>query len=151
MTTLSEKYKDPPNFHVIMEKMKSLSTMREINDLVEEIFPDWFVTFMVKYSPDYPNLTKNWHKVCNIVKTKPTQVMIVEEIFSDENHLLLNAFADCYTKAGFSVRRKREIIPCQKCNDIAIPSKDMWNVFKEHYIPIPAVWSNKCSECRKLE
>lgn len=148
--TLSEKYKDPANVQEIMEKMKSLPTMREMNDLIEEVFPDWFVTFMIKYSPDYPTLTTNWKKICDIAKIQPTYVMIVEEILSDENHLLLNAFADCYTKAGFSVRRKREFIPCQKCNDIAVPSQNMWNVLKKHYIPIPTVWSNMCAECRKF-
>lgn len=151
MVLLSEKYMDPPNVQEIMEKMKHLPTMREMNDLVEEIFPDWVITFMVKYSSDYPTLTTNWKKICNISKTQQAQVMIVEEILSDDTHLLLNAFADCYTKAGFSVRRKREIIPCQKCNDIAVPSESMWKVYKEHYIPIPTVWSDKCAECRKLE
>lgn len=151
MTSLSDKYKDPPNIQEIMEKMKTLASMREINDLVETVFPDWVVTFMIGYSYDYPNLTTNWKKICDIAKTKPAQVMIVEEIVCDENHLLLNAFADCYTKAGFSVRRKREIIPCQKCNDIAVPSEAMWKVYQENYIPIPTVWSNKCAECRKSE
>lgn len=150
MISLSEKYKDPPNTDEIMEKMKSLPTIRELNDLIEEIFPDWFVAFMVKYSPDYPNLTTNWNKICDIAKTNPTHVMIVEEILNDENHLLINAFADCYTKAGFSLRRKREIIPCQKCNDIAVPSQYMWKVFQENHIPVPTVWSDKCAECRKL-
>jgi hypothetical protein len=150
MSNQVDKYIDPPNAPEIISKMYNLSTLGDIKNLVDEIFPEWFVTVMDSYCANYPHLQQNWSKICQMIPVRPTQVMIVEELYdsTDESHTVLNAFAECFTRAGFSVRRKREYIPCSKCNKVAIPSRPLWIILKEKNIKTPLEWSSSCYNCK---
>jgi hypothetical protein len=143
---ITDKYIDPPNTPEIVKKLEDLQTLGEVKDLIEKVFPDWFVTTMNNYCIDYPHLTTNWHQICKLTKSQPTQIVIVEEIVEDKSHSLTTIFAECLTRAGFSVRRKREYIPCESCNN-AIPNSAMWKLFKDNKVNVPSSWSNKCSTC----
>lgn len=145
---IKDKYLDPDNTPDIMDRLRLSSTLGQVKTLIDEVFPDWIVTTMNTYCSDYPHLTENWYKVCQMTNSKPTQIMIVEEIFEDNTiYSLISIFAECFTRAGFSVRRKREYIPCEKCNS-AIPNYSLWQLFKDNGIKVPEVWDVKCSGCK---
>lgn len=143
----TDKYLDPYNASDIIEELKSLPTMGAIKSLIDNTFPTWFVTTMDKYCTDYPHLNKNWRTICQMGNVKSTQVMIVDDFEFNDSHSLAIIFCECFTRAGFSVRRKQEFIPCNNCGS-AVPTQLMWNLFKEKgKIKIPDVWSPNCSCC----
>lgn len=144
---VQDKYLDPANTPEILNRLKTLRTLGEVKRLVEEVFPDWFVTTMEVYCPDYPHLMVNWQQICTMSKSIPTQIMIVEEISEDNAHSLLGTFAECFTRAGFSVRRKREYTPCENCGS-AVPNAAMWQLFKDKGFRVPTKWSEKCTGCQ---
>lgn len=148
MTTIvhNNKYVDPNNTTFILEKLKNLPTIGEVKELVDKTFPTWFVTVMKSYCSDYPHLTKNWKHICDISGIKPAHIMIVEDIVFDEAHTVIKAFCNCFTSAGFCVRRKNEYIPCGKCGS-AVPTELMWNIFKEKGFEVPEKWSKFCIRC----
>jgi hypothetical protein len=139
-------YQNPPNTDEIMEKLKSAYTIGSVKNLVEDVFPGWFITVLRGFSNDYPHLTKNWQTVCKSMNVGMAQIMIVDDYFEDEAHTLVRHFAECFTRAGFAVRRKAEFIPCEKCMS-AIPSEGMYNLMKEKDFNVPEKWSNKCIAC----
>lgn len=145
---IKDKYLDPKETPEIFMRMRNKTDIGEIKKLVDEIFPEWFVTTMEIYCPDYPHLMSNWRKICEMANTRPSQIMIVEELpaENDTNHTLISAFAECFTRAGFSVRRKREYIPCENCGS-AVPTTLMWYLFKQNGFKVPDVWSSKCKGC----
>jgi len=145
--TSTDKYVDPPNAPEILDNMRNLPTLGHVKALLDETFPTWFVTTMEIFCPDYPHLNKNWRSICKKSNTKRTQVMIVDEILFDESHSLVTHFSECFTRAGFAVRRKQEFIPCENCGS-AVPTQVMWQLFKEKgNVQIPKVWSSKCVGC----
>jgi hypothetical protein len=139
-------YQNPPNTDEIMEKLKSAHTIGAVKNLVEDVFPGWFITVLRGFSNDYPHLTKNWETVCKSMNVGMAQIMIVDDYFEDEAHSLVRHFSECFTRAGFAVRRKAEFIPCEKCMS-AIPSEGMYNLMKEKDFNVPEKWSNKCVAC----
>ena len=139
-------YQNPSNTDEIMEKLKSAHTIGAVKNLVEDVFPGWFITVLRGFSEDYPHLTKNWNTVCKSMNVGMAQVMIVDDYFEDEAHTLVRHFAECFTRAGFAVRRKAEFIPCEKCMS-AIPSEGMYSLMKEKKFNVPETWSNKCLNC----
>ncbi len=143
----NDKYLDPPNTIEILNKMRSLETLGDVKKLLDETFPTWFVTIIEVYCPDYPHLMKNWRKICDMSGTKTAQIMIVDDITFDDSHTVIKAFSECFTRAGFSVRRKMEYIPCDKCTS-AVPTQVMWNIFKQKGIQVPEKWSAKCTGCQ---
>lgn len=144
---IHDKYLDPVNTPEHMNRLKSVRTLGEVKTLVDEVFPDWFVTVMETYCSDYPHLMDNWKKLCKMSNSSPTQIMIVEEIVGDDAHSLLSTFAECFTRAGFSVRRKREYVPCENCGS-AVPNAAMWKLFKDKGFKVPKTWNSKCTECQ---
>ena len=143
----NDKYLDPPNTIEILNKIRNLPTLGDIKKLSDETFPDWFVTTMKVYCPDYPHLMTNWKKICEMSGTKPAQIMIVDDITFDDSHTVVKAFSECFTGAGFSVRRKMEYIPCKNCGS-AVPTEVMWSIFKQKGINVPEKWSAKCIGCQ---
>lgn len=141
-----DKYIDPSNADEILVQMRTLPTVGDIKKLVDEIFPDWIITVMSDYSDDYPHLKSNWRTICNMAKVTPAQVMIVDDILSGENYRLVRAFAECFTRAGFSVRRKAEFISCDVCGK-AIPSIGMWKYMGNKNINVPENWFPTCQKC----
>jgi hypothetical protein len=142
----SDPYVDPPNTPELLSRLRSSRTLGEVRALADEIFPNWFVTVMDIYCPDYPHLMRNWKEMCKMTNIKPAQVMIVEELAMDDAHSLIGHLAECFTRAGFSVRRKREYIPCENCGS-AVPTELMWKLFKTKKFQVPPVWLPKCTGC----
>jgi len=140
------KYIDSSNTIEILEKLKTISTLGEVKKLMDETFPTWFVTTMNSYCSDYPHLTENWKKICTMSGINPAQIMIVDDIIFGDSYTLIKTFCECFTRAGFSVRRKKEYIPCENCN-CAVPTELMWVLFKEKGIKVPEKWNKKCTKC----
>ncbi len=143
-------YKDPENVLEIMEHLKTLQNLKEVKDLMNEVFPSWFVCSLPRYSKDYEGFQTNWVKVANMINVPITQIIIVDDMIFDEEHSLIRTFAELLTRSGFSVRRKDEFIPCEKCGN-ALPTREMYEVYKkvqeENGIKVPITWSNKCKNC----
>jgi hypothetical protein len=142
-----DKYLDPENTPQIINRLKNSRTLGEVMTLVNEVFPDWIVNTMEVYCSDYPHLTTNWKHICRMSKSRTAQIMIVEEIPEKDDHSLINTFAECFTRAGFSVRRKREYIKCENCGS-AVPNTELWQIFKEKGFLVPEKWSEKCTGCQ---
>lgn len=141
-----DKYKDPENVDTVLSKIKNLKTLGEIKTFVDQLFPTWFVTAMDYYCYDYPHLNRNWYAVCDLIVVKPTEIMIVDDIKFDKNHKCIKLFTECFTRSGFSVRRKQEYIPCENCG-CAVPTKFMWELFKQQNIKVPVEWQPTCTKC----
>ena len=143
---VTDKYNNPPNTDEIIEELKSYRTLGEVKSLTERVFPEWFITTMPRFCGDYPHFQTNWETICEKNGVKPTQVMIVEEVEQGPRYTLVQNFAECFTRAGFAVRKKMEFIPCPDCS-AAIPSKLVYNQLKEKNVTILPEWSPKCSSC----
>lgn len=141
-----DKYKNPPNSEDISKQIKECQTMGHVKNLVDKIFPDWFITVLPAYSNDYPTLQNNWEKTCKKNGCSLAQIMIVEEIESTPEFSLLSEFVECFAAAGFCVRRKLEIIPCSVCSK-ALPSRILYEYMKDKQLPITDKWSTKCTSC----
>lgn len=142
----NDNYIDPSNTIDILNKLRDLPTLGDVKKLVDETFPKWIITTMNSYCSDYPHLTENWNNLCDISGAVPSQVLIVDNIVFDDSHKLTKTFCECFTRSGFSVRRKIEFFPCEKCN-CAIPSRNMWSEFKKKNHKIPEKWRNICVGC----
>jgi hypothetical protein len=144
-----DNFIDPRNTPQIIEKIKSLPTLGDIKPLLDETFPDWIIGSMTEYSSDYPHLQRNWETICKTAKIKPVGIVIVKDIVFDDNHTLIQMFAETLTKAGFVVRRKGELMPCDNCNS-AIPHPNLYDKMKLGGLPVPKRWARTCMNCRKV-
>lgn len=141
------KYQNPPDHEDIMNQLKNAKTIGEVKNLVDKIFPTWFVTVLRGYSSDYPHLTDNWKKTCEEIGVAPAQVMIVDDFDFGPDYSLIGHFAECFTRAGFSVRTKSQFIPCEKCMS-AIPNETLYNLLKDKEgVRVPNVWKDTCISC----
>ena len=143
---VTEKYNNPSNIDEIMEELKICKTLGDVKALTEKVFPDWFVTTLPRFCNDYPHFQKNWELVCQKIGVKPTQIMIVEEVEQGPNYTLIQNFAECFTRAGFVVRKQMEFIPCSKCG-AAVPTQLVYKQLQEKIITVPPRWSETCSSC----
>ncbi len=139
-------YSDPSNLESILESIKTLPTIKDILDLVKSVFPSWIVCFLKKFSNDYPHMETNWNILIKNHNIRKGQIMIVDYLIDDDNHKLINIFTEIFTQAGFVVRTKYELFPCETCNS-AIPSLAFYNKMKEQKLNIPEKWDKKCSNC----
>ena len=114
--------------------------------LAEEFFPDWYVSTAKEYSKDYPNLTENWKVVCKAIKITQAQILFVNDVSFDNEHSIIRMFSECFTRAGFSVRKKNDYTECSKCKAV-IPSLELWSIFKEKGFQVPIIWSSNCVSC----
>lgn len=138
-------YKNPENTDQIIEELKECKTLGEVKKLTERVFPEWFVTMISEFSSDYPQFYQNWQMVCQKGCVKPTEIMIVEEVEQGPNYKLVQHFAECFTKAGFCVRKKMEFFPCKKCGK-ALPSLIVYKELVEKGIDVPE-WGHTCKTC----
>lgn len=138
-------YKDPDNWEKILENMKQIQTIGGIYELFNSTFPGIVTGFMDGFSPDYPHLTEDWNKVAKANNVKTTQVMILDNVSFDENHNLVRHFCECFTRAGFCVKRKMEFVPCPKTN-LAIPSKLMHEYYKSDSRIVPQEYAYNSSQ-----
>ena len=137
---------DPPNLNEIIDIIKNCPTMKDINDLLYEIYPRWIILYLDRYSDDYPHLQNNWENITSQYNTKKCQIVIVDKIINDDNHTLINIFAEIYTKCGFIIRTKDEIIPCEKCFS-AIPNIETYENMKKSGLDVPELWLRVCQKC----
>lgn len=142
------QFKNPDNYLDIEERLTQCRTMGEVEELVKRTFPTWIVDYLDKYSDDYPNFTENWKKICDKIPSKPkmSKILIVEDIIhKDKNFSLIQKFAEVYTCAGFSVRRRLEIIPCKKTRE-GLPSMILFDYMKKNNLTGNILeWSDTCS------
>ena len=140
------QYSNPDNTPELLARLSLLPTIKDVKNLIDEVFPNWIITAIDSYSDDYSHLQQNWKVMSNMTGGKPAQILIVEDIIFDDFHTLIRTFAEILTHAGFMVRRKNEFFPCYICGK-AIPSEKLYNKMKEKDFPIPDTWKNKCSNC----
>jgi len=131
-------YTDPDNTAELILKIKNTPTLGEVKNLMDITFPGLFVTVLPSFSDDYPHLNKNWKTICDSIPTTPKQVMILDNY--SEDCTLVKAFAECFTTAGFAVRRKCEYIPCEKTGK-AVPCEGVYQLFKEKGFTVPEKWA----------
>jgi len=145
---MSIKYQDPSNTEEILDNIRLSQTLGEIKNILDNTFPGWFVGMLPKFSDDYPNLTDSWNKICLQTNSEKKQIIIVDEINPDKDkHSLIYVFIELFTKMGFIVRTKQEIIPCEKCG-CALPTQLNWSLYKKAKINIPEKWSQFCTKCQ---
>jgi hypothetical protein len=137
-------YNDPDNLLEISLKIKNSATIGDVKKLMDSIFPRLFITSSPSFCDDYPHLNENWNKLCSSINTSPKQILIFDN-YSDDC-TLVKTFAECFTTAGFAVRRKCEFIPCEKCGK-SIPAPAIYNLFKEKNFTVPEIWSKLCKSC----
>ena len=143
-------YTDPDEDSMkrVLEELKGLDDHSKIHELILKTFPTWLVHVTSTYSEDYPHLDKNWRFICEKTGVSKQQIVIVDDIVKDDDHLLINIFCERMAREGYIVRRKREFIGCQVCG-AAIPSESVFNHMKDNSLPTPDVWSNKCLSCER--
>ena len=145
---MSIKYQDPSNTEEILDNIRLSQTLGEIKNILDNTFPGWFIGMLPKFSEDYPNLTDSWNKICLQTNSEKKQIIIVDEINPDKDkHSLLYVFIELFTKMGFIVRTKQEIIPCEKCG-CALPTQLSWSLYKKAKLNIPENWSQFCIKCQ---
>jgi len=140
------KYSDPSYSSEVIKKISELQSIGDIKNLAEQVFPGWYVSSSSDFCNDYPHLSVNWKKFCDMIGTNRTLIILVDYISFDDSHTVIRAFAECFTRAGFSVRSVDEYILCSVCDKV-IPLEHIWSVFKEKGAKVPPEWSDKCSTC----
>ena len=140
------KYSDPENIQDICKDIMKLQTVKEIYDLLLSIYPGIVINVMDSYSNDYPHFEINWSGICDTLKVKKAQIIVLDEYPEDDSHLLLKIFSEVLTQAGFVLRKYTEFIPCTVCNR-ALPNNYIYYKLKENKIKVPESWSTKCSNC----
>ena len=140
------KYRDPENLIIIKDKIKNAPTMGDLKKILDEVYPSWFQGILPDYSPDYPELKKNWLDVCKKNNTTPKEIMMVDFISFEKEYSLINIFSEILTLSGFCVRSKQEIFPCKICNK-AIPQLHIYNLLKKTHTNLPEYWRTTCENC----
>jgi hypothetical protein len=145
--TKEDLYKDPENRDEILDKIKDCETLKDINELIKEVYPTWIVNFIDNYSTDYPHLQANWKYVVREMNIKKGQILLIDDYKSDDDHKLIQIFFDIYTSLGFIVRKKDELIPCNICHR-AIPNETLFKKMKDAKLNLKIdTWSSTCSTC----
>lgn len=139
-------YKDLENSLEILESVRLMKTLGEVYNFIQETFPDWILGTLPRYSPDYNVLQQNWEKLTSDLNVPHTVIIVVNDFEFDENHQLVRNFSEIFTRAGFSVRRKSEVVSCSVCG-LAIPTVPLYEKLKEKGEIVPENWSSKCTEC----
>lgn len=145
---MTDKYKDPTDgeLKLVFELMKNATCNEQIQTIINVTFPDWIVSYTEKYSNDYPSLQSNWETMCKKLDVKPRFIVRVDDIKNDANHLITQVFCERMTREGYVVRRKNELILCEKCSS-AIPNFEIYEHMKRNNLPVPDTWSNTCTNC----
>lgn len=144
------KYKDPKDVEDIIKKVKECPTLKEIEELINGVFPGWIICFIYRYSNDYKNLENNWNEILKNSSVSKKMIMMIDfmnENETDENYKLINMFASIYIMSGFAVRTKYEITSCSVCN-AALPTESVFKKIKEKNLLLSIdKWDSKCSTC----
>ncbi len=143
---MGDKYADNVNMLDVMRKLQEAPTLRDVETLVKDTYPTWIVGYYHQYSGDYPSLTKNWHTICTAAGCTPAQILVVDDMSFSDDHTIIRRFADIFTNAGFAVRRKADLLPCEKCSCM-IPVRALYNLLKQKGETVPETWSPLCIGC----
>jgi hypothetical protein len=143
---MSDKFRDPSNAQDIIKKLTTFRTLGDVKTFVDGLFPGFIKCTMNGYSKDYPSLTSNWHLVCEDSKVKPALIVIVENLYFDDNHTVLMSISEIFTKAGFAIRRYGEFNSCSTCG-LAVPTRTIYDKLVSNSVETPEYWSNKCKRC----
>ena len=144
-----DKYTDPEDISDIVAKLESEDFVKEeyLRDIIETTFPGWILYFLDSYCEDYPHLQCNWEIMMQKYNMKRGKIVIVDDFVVDEKHKLIQLFAELYTRLGYILRTKKEIISCQICAS-AIPNKDMHERMKAAKLNVPVEWVECCKKCK---
>ncbi len=144
------KYVDPDNVKEILTLITTKKTFGEIYDMICTIFPGWIISFADNYSKDYKHLSINWSIFSKEINTNPAQIVIVDELYQeDQQHVLIQIFTEIFTKCGFQVRTKDDLILCKICH-LAIPSQRNYIKMKELNLDVPEIWKDYCTTCHHV-
>lgn len=142
-------FADPENKQdqdAILNRLAEIKSHQQAYEVINEIYPGWFVDIMQEYSPDYAYLQKNWQVVCEKTRSAPQGIILVAEIQFDQQHTIQASICELLTRHGYCVRREGEFSPCPVCKK-AIPCVELWQNLKDRNMPVPRVWSVKCRDC----
>lgn len=140
------KYSDPENVRDLIASFLTLENTDEIKDFIDANLTEWLVASTDSYTEDYPQLQQNWELICRMNSVQPQKVVIVDEIFFDDDHIMLRTIAETMTRKGYVVRRKEELTGCEDCRK-ALPTKPVWRQMKNRGLPVPRTWKPVCSRC----
>jgi len=141
-------YEDPENAQEIMEELKKCPTVNDVVNLLDKTFPEIIVIYLENFCSLYPHLSNNWSIMCEKLKTPRTEIMIVKDLFFDDDHKLLGHFMNCLTMSGFMVRSMKDFVPCVVCKKIAVPGPHIHQTMKEKGVPVPNESKPVCGCCR---
>lgn len=146
------KDKEPDELARLIDRLKSLRTMGDIRNFIDELYPTWFVTAIDSYSADYPTLNSNWEHVCARLQVPKAQIIIVDYLPNKEecrDHTFISLLAENITRAGFIVRRRTELIPCSNCGK-ALPTYGVYSLMLSKKLKVPRTWKPNCTECEVI-
>lgn len=134
-------FSDPSNTDDIVEKISTLKSAGEVVDLLKDVFPNWIVAHIPRYSPAYPSLNANWETMCKYIGYgDPICILLVQDIAFDEKYRLVRIFGEILTKMGYSVRRDTEFTKCKKC-ECAIPNQFLYDQLVLKKLQVPLKWN----------
>ncbi len=150
---MEEKYRNPRDAAEIVARLKECPTLLAVKELISEVFPDLIKNFSRGYSSDYPALIKNWHVLCQAMKTLPKGLVLIEFVPPSvrdpgaQEYSLLRKFLDTMTLCGFVARRELEFRICGKCR-LAIPCHTLYQKMKfTNPELVPKEWDIDCAKC----
>lgn len=125
----------------------SLLTLTEnYFDVIDHYYPNWIVSQHDNYSSDYFFMNANWQSICDMIHVNKQKIILVQDIFFDDNHKDMMTVCEFLTKKGYCVRRKSEFVVC-RCGKLIV-DRDLWSVIKKRgNVPVPEEWSDKCTNC----
>ena len=140
--------KDPEN--VSLNDLRELRTLEDVLRYANKNYPGWIAGFADRYSDDYPHLTFTWVEMAKMLKTKPSQVMLVSYVpllnkGGGSDSPVLTALSDIFSRSGFMIRRNEEFVTCPVC-DALLPSK---KAYSKLTVKPPFEWSHKCRLCEE--
>jgi hypothetical protein len=132
----------------ISERLSNTKTLSDLEKEIEMILPGWLVTSLEGYSPDYPQLTQNWTRICQEkFGVAPRRLLLVDRLEFGADATDMNRVCEFLTLNGFCVRRVAEFVACPVCEK-AIPDRTVWNLLKtQNPLNVPSSWSPKCTRC----
>ena len=140
-------YEDNENKDNIIQRLRCSPTVKELLDVVNEVYPNWIHNIQDNYCNDYQHLTSNWNLIASKNNTTPKKIVLVDFVSFEENYTVIQTLCEIFTTIGFVIRSKNEFIQCFICNRV-IPAKHMYDLMKTSNIQgIPVEWIKKCSTC----
>lgn len=139
--------KDKISKDKIMTELVACTTVEAATATIRKYYPFWIIYTIDEYCPDYPILIANWNKICELTKSTPKKIVLVEELKFEEKEHPINFIAEYLTRQGYCVRRACEYLVCQKCEK-AIPVQELWAQLRDRGLQVPKIWSDKCEKCR---